>query len=77
MVALYRTGRQGDALHVYHRTRVKLSEELGLEPGPALKALEMEILEQAPSLGHGGGRLLVTPSRQPADPGRSRCVSCC
>ncbi len=50
MLALYRSGRQADALDVYQRTRVRLAEELGLEPGPALRALQAEILEQAPSL---------------------------
>jgi DNA-binding SARP family transcriptional activator/class 3 adenylate cyclase/WD40 repeat protein len=50
MIALYRCGRQADALEVYQRTRARLAEELGLEPGPALKALQAEILEQAPSL---------------------------
>jgi hypothetical protein len=50
MLALYRCGRQGDALEVYARTRAYLSGELGLEPGRALKALQREILRQAPSL---------------------------
>jgi predicted ATPase/DNA-binding SARP family transcriptional activator len=50
MLALYRCGRQADALQVYQRTRVHLSEELGLEPGPALRALQSEILAQARSL---------------------------
>ena len=50
MLALYRSARQGDALEVYQRTRVQLAEQLGLEPGPALKALQAQILEQAPSL---------------------------
>jgi predicted ATPase/DNA-binding SARP family transcriptional activator len=50
MLALYRCGRQGAALEVYARTRAYLSEDLGLEPGPALKALQRDILEQAPSL---------------------------
>lgn len=51
MLALYRCGRQGDALDVYQRVRAALAAELGLEPGPALKALQIEILEQAASLG--------------------------
>jgi predicted ATPase/DNA-binding SARP family transcriptional activator len=58
MLALYRCGRQADALDVYQRTRVHLAAELGLEPGPALKALQAQVLEQSPSLelavGDGG-----------------------
>ncbi len=50
MLALYRGGRQHEALEVYQRTRLHLGEELGLEPGPALKNLQAQILEQAPSL---------------------------
>lgn len=50
MLALYRSARQGDALEVYQRTRAHLAEELGLEPGPALKALQAQILEQAREL---------------------------
>jgi len=50
MLALYRCGRQADALEVYQRARAHLAQELGLEPGPALKTLQAEILEQAPSL---------------------------
>ncbi|MEA2187265.1 MAG: hypothetical protein QOK16_2276 [Solirubrobacteraceae bacterium] len=50
MLALYRCGRQGDALDVYARARAFLSGELGLEPGPALKGLQRAILEQAASL---------------------------
>lgn len=50
MLSLYRCGRQAEALEVYARTRAFLSGELGLEPAPALKALQRGILEQAPSL---------------------------
>jgi hypothetical protein len=50
MLALYRCGRQGDALEVYARTRAYLSDDLGLEPGPALQALQAEILAQSPRL---------------------------
>ena len=46
MIALYRSGRQADALDVYQRTRAQLADELGLEPGPALKALQTQVLEQ-------------------------------
>jgi DNA-binding SARP family transcriptional activator/tetratricopeptide (TPR) repeat protein len=50
MLALYRCGRQGDALDVYARTRAYLSAELGVEPGPALQSLQAEILAQSPAL---------------------------
>jgi DNA-binding SARP family transcriptional activator/DNA-binding CsgD family transcriptional regulator len=50
MLALYRCGRQADALEVYRRHRAHLAEELGLEPAPELRALQVQILEQAPSL---------------------------
>jgi DNA-binding SARP family transcriptional activator len=50
MVALYRCGRQGDALDVYQRVRVHLLEDLGLEPGPALQRLQACVLEQDPAL---------------------------
>ncbi len=50
MLALYRSGRQADALAVYQRARTRLADELGLEPGPALRALQAQVLEQAESL---------------------------
>ena len=48
--ALYRTGRQTDALEVLRRTRDHLVDELGLEPGRALRDLERDILRQADHL---------------------------
>jgi DNA-binding SARP family transcriptional activator len=50
MLALYRSGRQAEALDVYQRTRRTLVEELGIEPGPALQELEHAILRQDPSI---------------------------
>ena len=50
MLALYRSGRQAEALGVYASTRRTLIDELGLEPGPELRALERAILRQDESL---------------------------
>jgi predicted ATPase/DNA-binding SARP family transcriptional activator len=51
MLALYRSGRQADALSAYQRCRRRLIEELGIEPGPALHELNRAILLQQPELG--------------------------
>jgi len=48
--AHYRTGHQGDALATLTKARVVLVEELGVDPGPELAALELAILRQEPSL---------------------------
>jgi DNA-binding SARP family transcriptional activator len=50
MLALYQSGRQGEALNAFDRARRILAEELGLEPGQALKHLHRQILQQDPSL---------------------------
>ncbi|MEW1780497.1 BTAD domain-containing putative transcriptional regulator [Streptomyces sp. NPDC086777] len=49
-LALYRTGRQGDALAVLRRARATLADRLGLDPGRALRRLEAGILAQDPGL---------------------------
>ncbi|MEO3885432.1 BTAD domain-containing putative transcriptional regulator [Nonomuraea sp. B5E05] len=49
-LALYRTGRQGDALATLRRARRVLRDELGVDPGPGLRTLESDILAQAPHL---------------------------
>ena len=46
MIALYRSGRQADALEAYRQTRRVFAEELGIEPSPALRRLEAAILRQ-------------------------------
>ena len=50
MLALYRAGRQGDALAAYQRCRETLDEQLGVAPAPALKRMENAILAHDPSL---------------------------
>ena len=59
MLALYRCGRQGDALAAYQQARRLLSDELGLDPGPQLQALQQQILA-------ADRRLEFTPVKRPA-----------
>ncbi len=51
LVALYRSGRQGDALAAYRQARDALVTSLGIEPGPQLRELHQRILDQDPRLG--------------------------
>jgi DNA-binding SARP family transcriptional activator len=50
MLALYRSGRQADALELFRRTRELFTKELGIEPGAALRELEGAMLRQEPGL---------------------------
>ena len=50
ITALYRSGRQGDALAAYRSIREKLADELGLDPGPELQQLEQRVLLRDPAL---------------------------
>ncbi len=50
MLALYRAGRQSEALDAYRRAHAKLADELGIEPSPPLRELERAILRHDPSL---------------------------
>ena len=61
MIALYRSGRQAEALEAYQAARRTLVDDLGLEPGPALQRLERAILRQDASLD--------LPGQGPAAPG--------
>jgi predicted ATPase/DNA-binding SARP family transcriptional activator len=69
MLALYRSGRQAEALAVYRNARTTLVDELGLEPSPQLQQLEAAILRHDPSLeprqppDRNAGNLPVPPSR--------------
>jgi DNA-binding SARP family transcriptional activator len=79
MTALYRAGRRGDALAAYRRVRRDLVEELGVEPGPALRGLHERILA-GEALPPAIGRPVRTrPAQLPADladfTGRSRQVT--
>jgi DNA-binding SARP family transcriptional activator len=67
MLALYRAGRQAEALEAYRAARRALLAELGIEPGRALRELEHAILEQDPAIEIAARQ----HQRQPARPGRA------
>jgi DNA-binding SARP family transcriptional activator len=68
MVALYRSGRQADALAAYRDARAALVEQLGIEPGPQLRDLERAILAQDAEL--DGVELADDPPHGPGPPVR-------
>ena len=65
MVALYRAGRQAEALDAYRAARTALVSEFGIEPGPELQELERQILRQDPAL---------LPRTRPREPAPARSV---
>jgi DNA-binding SARP family transcriptional activator len=67
MLALYRAGRQGDALQAYQDARRALADDLGIDPGPALRGLHGAILRQEPSLDLAPARAASVGSGPPGD----------
>jgi DNA-binding SARP family transcriptional activator/WD40 repeat protein len=80
ITALYRAGRQADALEAYQRVRAKLVDELGIEPGQQLRALERMVLGQDPELGRaaelvGRAAEAIPPSRDSLAASRDRLMT--
>jgi hypothetical protein len=67
MLALYRSGRQAEALGAYREARRALVDELGIEPSQALQDLEQAILRQDPALGPPTTAPSPTPPASPAE----------
>lgn len=72
MVALYRSGRQTEALRAYERVRTVLTEQLGLSPGPELRRLEQAVLAQDPGLDTPAVAPVEAATSRPAERTRAR-----
>jgi DNA-binding SARP family transcriptional activator len=68
MLALYRCGRQADALAAYQQVHGVLTEELGIEPAGALQRLHQQILRSDPALNPPSAPVVATPAPAPAPP---------
>jgi len=68
MLALYRAGRQAEALEAYQAARRALVDELGIDPSPALQELERAILRQDPALELAASRTRASVPVTPPDP---------
>jgi DNA-binding SARP family transcriptional activator/WD40 repeat protein/tRNA A-37 threonylcarbamoyl transferase component Bud32 len=75
MLALYRCGRQAEALRAYEKTRNYLVDEMGLDPSPDLRDLERRILDQDPALGFETGPTVRHAAILVADVGDPRALS--
>ena len=69
MLALYRAGRQAEALDVYQQLRERLVEDLGVDPSPQLQSLYKQILNQDDTL-EAADRVHATPTNLPTAPNR-------
>jgi DNA-binding SARP family transcriptional activator len=75
MLALYRSGRQAEALEAYREARETLVGQLGIEPSPELQRLEQAILRHDQALELSSGPKVAAPPTEPESPDRRKTVS--